>query len=108
MQLSSWKLSYSRSWQIFFADTVTPPEKLATKGLQGLQLPASVFSNSRLALAQPGIDGVSRVAALANRPHNQRRSPVRIAGGKNSRHAGAMRSIGRDVSPTVQLYGEIH
>ena len=32
---------------------------------------------------------------------------MRVAGGKNSGHAGAMRSIGRDVSPTIQLDGEM-
>src|SRR6266542_6597899 len=60
-----------------------------------------------LAAAQPAVDTIGSVATLANRPHNERCSTMRITGGKNSPHGGAMRAIGRNIPPTVQLNGEI-
>src|ERR1700682_2959642 len=66
---------------------------------------------SKLALQaarlQPMIDAISSVAPLANRPNDERRPAVRIAGRKDAGHVGPVRAIGRNVAATIQLDAEI-
>lgn len=58
-------------------------------------------------MAQPTVDTIRSVATLANRPHDERCSTVRIAGGKHSRYGRAMGFIGRNIPAAIQLNAKI-
>src|ERR1700694_650023 len=56
---------------------------------------------------QPRVNAIRRIAPFADGPDDQRRPPVRITRGKNSRNAGAVRQVRRNCATRIQLDAEI-
>ena len=61
----------------------------------------------RALVAQRFVDVARQLAALGDRPHDQRRAAMGVAGAVHAGHAGGMAGVDRDVAPRVERDAEL-